>query len=167
MIRRLVLEHWRAYEHLDLQFEPGATFVVAPNGVGKSSIVEGARYALFGAAPPTKDGASRVVSTEPTSATVEVLLPSGEVLTVTRDYRTGTRAAVPEVLVDGEPQPGERLGALLAAEYGADPAFLARLGMLHSSTVFTEAKGLDLREHLSRVFGVDGLVAALEQTKTL
>ena len=39
--------------------------------------------------------------------------------------------------------------------------------MLHSSTVFTEAKGLDLREHLSRVFGVDGLVAALDQTKLL
>jgi DNA repair exonuclease SbcCD ATPase subunit len=39
--------------------------------------------------------------------------------------------------------------------------------MLHSSTVFTETKGLDLREHLCRVFGVDGLVAALDQTKLL
>ena len=56
---------------------------------------------------------------------------------------------------------------MLAAEFGAEPAFLARLAMLHSSTVFTEAKGLDLREHLSRVFGVDGLVAALEQTQSL
>ena len=69
--------------------------------------------------------------------------------------------------IDGESQPPETLDALLVDEYGADPAFLARLAMLHSSTVFVEARGLDLRDHLCRVFGVDGLVAALEQTKTL
>ena len=61
----------------------------------------------------------------------------------------------------------EGLAALLAEEYGAEPAFLARLAMLHSSTVFAETRGLDLREHLSQVFGVDGLVAALEQTRGL
>jgi DNA repair exonuclease SbcCD ATPase subunit len=33
--------------------------------------------------------------------------------------------------------------------------------------VFAETKGLDLRDHLCRVFGVDGLMAALDQTKTL
>ncbi len=63
-------------------------------------------------------------------------------------------------------EPGT-LDALLVEEYGADPAFLARLAMLHSSTVFAEAKGLDLRDHLCRVFGVDGLMAALDQTKVL
>jgi DNA repair exonuclease SbcCD ATPase subunit len=167
MIRRLTLQNWRAYEHLDLHFDPGATFVVAPNGVGKSSIVEGARYALFGSVPPNKHGASRIVPKGPTSATVEVVLPSGGVLTVTRAYPTGSRATTPNVRVDDEPHPAENLGGLLAAEFGAEPAFLARLAMLHSSTVFSEAKGLDLREHLSRVFGVDGIVAALEQTKAL
>jgi DNA repair exonuclease SbcCD ATPase subunit len=39
--------------------------------------------------------------------------------------------------------------------------------MLHSSSVFTETKGLDLRAHLSQVFGVDGLVAALDEAKAL
>ena len=84
------MQNWRAYEHLDLHFEPGATFVVAPNGVGKSSIVEGARYALFGSIPPSKEGASRIVPTGPTSAAVEVALPSGGILTVTRTYPTGS-----------------------------------------------------------------------------
>ena len=60
VIRRLTLRNWRAYEHLELDFEPGATFVVAPNGVGKSSIVEGARFALFGSVPPAKEGAARI-----------------------------------------------------------------------------------------------------------
>ena len=167
MIRRLTLMNWRAYDRLDLELEPGATFVVAPNGVGKSSIVEGARYALFGAVPPVKDGATRVSAGEGASAAVELELPSGRILEVTRAYPPSGRGSGPTVTVDGERLDPADLDGLLAEEYGADPAFLARLAMLHSSTVFTEAKGLDLRQHLSRVFGVDGLAAALEQTKAL
>ena len=168
MIRRLKLENWRAYEHLELDFQPGATFVVAPNGVGKSSIVEGARFALFGSVPPARDGAARLSRTAPTSASVDVELPSGRLLTVTRTYPSKARgAAVPAVLVDGEAREPGTLDALLVEEYGAEPSFLARLAMLHSSTVFAEAKGLDLRDHLCRVFGVDGLLAALDQTKVL
>ena len=168
MIRRLTLQNWRAYESLELDFRPGATFVVAPNGVGKSSIVEGARFALFGFVPPAREGAARVARTGTTSASVEVELPSGRLLSVTRPYPAKPRGqATPTVILDGEAQPLDALEALLAEEYGAEPAFLARLAMLHSSTVFAEAKGLDLRDHLCRVFGVDGLVAALDQTKTL
>jgi DNA repair exonuclease SbcCD ATPase subunit len=168
MIRRLTLLNWRAYDHLELEFQRGATFVVAPNGVGKSSIVEGARFALFGLVPPAKSGASRITRSAPTSASVEVELPSGRSLTLTRPYPATSRsAAQPDVLIDGVPTPGEGLDALLAEEYGAEPAFLARLAMLHSSSVFTETKGLDLRAHLSQVFGVDGLVAALDQAKDL
>jgi DNA repair exonuclease SbcCD ATPase subunit len=168
MIRRLALRNWRAYEHLELELAAGTTFVVAPNGVGKSSIVEGARFALFGFVPPAKEGASRLSSSGGTSASVEVELPSGRLLSVTRRYPTRPRSATtPIVHVDGEPSPADGLEPLLAEEYRAEPSFLARLAMLHSSTVFTETKGLDLREHLSRVFGVDGLVAALDQTKGL
>jgi hypothetical protein len=165
VIRRLTLQNWRAYEYLELDFLPGATFVVAPNGVRKSSIVEGARFALFGSVPPAREGAARVARTGTTSAAVEVHLPSGRLLTVSRPYPAKPRAATtPAVLLDGEPRPPETLEALLAEEYGAEPAFLARLAMLHSSTVFAEAKGLDLRDHLCRVFGVDGLMAALDPT---
>jgi len=168
VIRRLTLKNWRAYEHLELDFEPGATFVVAPNGVGKSSIVEGARFALFGSVPPTRDGAARIARTGNTTASVDVDLPSGRRLTVTRPYPSKPRAGTtPDVTLDGEAQPPQALETLLAEEYGAEPAFLARLAMLHSSTVFSEAKGLDLRDHLCRVFGVDGLAAALDQTRAL
>ena len=168
MIRRLALQNWRAYEHLELDFEPGATFVVAPNGVGKSSIVEGARFALFGFVPPAREGAARISRTGPTQAAVEVDLPSGRRLAVSRPYPAKPRAStVPAVAVDGEAVEPAALDALLVEEYGAEPAFLARLGMLHSSTVFSETKGLDLRDHLCRVFGVDGLMAALDQTRAL
>ena len=116
--------------------------------------------------PRTAPPGSR--KTGQTSASVEVELPSGRVLTVTRPYGSKQRAAATATVdVDGEAFRPDGLEALLVEEYGAEPTFLARLAMLHSNTVFTETRGLDLREHLSRVFGVDGLVAALDQTKVL
>ena len=48
MIRRLRLRSWRAYENLDLELGPGATFVVASNGIGKTSLIMGASWGLFG-----------------------------------------------------------------------------------------------------------------------
>jgi len=41
MISHLSLRHWRSYDTLDLDFGSGTTFVVAPNGVGKTSLVLG------------------------------------------------------------------------------------------------------------------------------
>ena len=46
MITRIALENWRAYRNLDLDIDPGTTFLVAPNGVGKSSLLEAVRWAL-------------------------------------------------------------------------------------------------------------------------
>ena len=48
MIRRLQLRNWRAYENVDLELGPGATFVVASNGIGKTSLIMGAAWGLFG-----------------------------------------------------------------------------------------------------------------------
>ena len=39
MIQRLELQNWRAYDRLDLELGPGATFVVASNGIGKTSLI--------------------------------------------------------------------------------------------------------------------------------
>ena len=59
MIRRLTLTNWRAYDRLDLTFEEGVTFLVAANGVGKSSIVMAAAWGLLGEASNV-DAASSV-----------------------------------------------------------------------------------------------------------
>ena len=48
MIHQLRLRNWRSYEGLDLRLEPGTTFIVAPNGVGKTSLVYGLAYGVFG-----------------------------------------------------------------------------------------------------------------------
>src|SRR3954466_2831556 len=81
MIRRLRLENWRNYEKADLPLTGGTTFVVASNGVGKTSFVEAARWALFGS--PLSTSPARAGS-ERTTATIEVVLPDGTILTATR-----------------------------------------------------------------------------------
>src|SRR3954451_21067355 len=73
MIRRLTLINWRNYEDVTIRFGAGTTFVVAPNGVGKTSLVEAARWALFGVAGPSENGAVRAGS-DTAQAVVELVL---------------------------------------------------------------------------------------------
>src|SRR6184192_306714 len=48
MIERLELRRWRAFDHVAIDLNPGTTFLVAPNGVGKTSLLLGLTWALFG-----------------------------------------------------------------------------------------------------------------------
>lgn len=161
MIQRLRLTNWRAYENLDLALKPGTIFVVAPNGIGKTSLVEAAAWALFGDHAPTANrpvraGADRAV------ASVEVELPDGRILSVERTHplKAPRKAPEPVVLVDGAPVPTGSLDALLRDAFGADPAFLARVTMPrpHTQSASLDAQGL--RDHLCRLFGVENLIAA-------
>ncbi|HWH30983.1 MAG TPA: AAA family ATPase, partial [Mycobacteriales bacterium] len=158
MIRRVALTNWRAYDQLDLQIGPGTTFVVAPNGVGKSSLVEAASWALFGESAGSPHGAVRL-GTDQAAALAEVELPDGRALTVRR--RLGARPtrtpSVPEASVDGRPVPAGALDDLLRDAFQADPVFLARLAMLRWLDDPKQPPVPDLRTHLCRYFGVDGL----------
>src|SRR5687768_316314 len=84
MIRRLQLRNWRAYENLDLELGPGATFVVASNGIGKTSLIMGAGWGLFGDAAQVN--AVGEIRGDADSATVgiEIRLPSGIDAGITR-----------------------------------------------------------------------------------
>ena len=50
MIRQLRVEGWRAFDRLSLELEPGVTFVVAENGIGKTSLIEAVSWGLYGSA---------------------------------------------------------------------------------------------------------------------
>jgi DNA repair exonuclease SbcCD ATPase subunit len=161
VIRRLRLTNWRAYEELDLELGPGTTFVVAPNGIGKTSLVEAAAWALFGdhappANRPVRAGADRAV------ASVQVELPDQRILSVERAHPATAPRKAPEpvVHVDGTLMPATSLDGLLRDAYGADPAFLARVAMPRPHTQPAALDGNGLRDHLCRLFGVENLIAA-------
>jgi DNA repair exonuclease SbcCD ATPase subunit len=163
VIRRLTLRNWRNYEDLDLRLRPGTTFIVAPNGVGKTSIIEAASWAVFGSSRPSlrpenavRAGASSAV------ATIELVLPDERLLSITRvlPKKPGAPAPDPVVLLDDEQVTAPAAQELAHRLYGADMTFIARLAMPRWPLEAGKLPELQLHDHLCRLFGVDRLLTA-------
>lgn len=167
MIESVELHNWRCYEHLLLQLEPGVTFIVAPNGVGKSSIIEGARFALYGV-EPSRGGHRKADATGETRATVDIKLEGDSTLRVTRAL-TQRRNAQPITTaeLDGTRLDSTELTTLLRSRFRAPIDVLDRLSMIHGSDIVGSAQTLDLRAHLSDFLGVSGLDRALADASEL
>ena len=167
MIRHLDITNWRSYRRLALSLDPGATFIVAPNGIGKTSIVEAARFAIFGRVP-TRTRFRSLGATEPTQVKATVDLGDGALLTITRTVTT-RRNAVPTVTaaVDGAPLDPEALDRLLSERFGAPVDFLDRLAMVQGSDIISSGDTLDLRAHLGELLGISGIDRTLDDTRQL
>lgn len=166
MIRRLQLRNWRAYENLDLELGPGATFVVASNGIGKTSLIMGAGWGLFGDAAQVN--ATDEIRGDADSATVaiELRLPSGVDAAITRSIDRKGKIALEAKLPDRTIASQGELDELLIAEFGADPHVLAQLTvMIHGGAVETFQGEFDLQDHLAAVFGVTPLFEAARNAK--
>jgi len=169
MIEQLRLTNWRNYEGVEIELNAGTTFVVASNGVGKTSLVEAARYALFGVAPP--DGLVVRAGHAQSTVTIKVRLPSGRVLVITRDLkrslRRGENQPPPLVRVDGAAMPHSDFDTLLTDEYGGTRQALARLTMPAEVPELDRPSRLGLSEHLGQYFGINGLQAAATDLRLL
>jgi DNA repair exonuclease SbcCD ATPase subunit len=166
MIRRLTLRNWRNYEDVTVSFGPGTTFVVASNGVGKTSLVEAARWALFGTIAPGNT-AIRVGATS-ALAIVELELPDQRVLTIERTLAAKPHSAglLPVVRLDEAHIAHEDLIQHLISAYGTEPSFLAGLTMPTIDRDHDRPSELGLEEHLGSFYGIDGLRSAVDQLKT-
>lgn len=168
MIRRLQLRNWRAYDNLDLELGPGATFAVASNGIGKTSLIMGAGWGLFGDA--TQVNASNEIRGDADSATVaiELRLPSGVDAAITRAIDRKGKVALEAKLPDRTITSQGELDELLIAEFGADPHVLAQLTiMIHGGAVETFQGEFDLQDHLAAMFGVAPLFEAARNAKAV
>ncbi|HID08681.1 TPA: SMC family ATPase, partial [Candidatus Micrarchaeota archaeon] len=94
MIRRVVLHNWKSHYRTTVEFEEGTNVIVGINGAGKSSVLEGIYFALFG--PPEKKGFyERVLREGEKEGYVEVTFShGGKTYTVKRWFdRRGQRDA--------------------------------------------------------------------------
>jgi DNA repair exonuclease SbcCD ATPase subunit len=163
MIRRLTLRNWRNYEDLDLRLGPGTTFIVAPNGVGKTSLIEAASWATFGVSRISQRPANAVrAGAGGAVATIELELPDRRVMTLIRSLpkKTGVIVPDPVVYLDDEEVSPARAADEAQQAYGADLTFLSRLTMPRRPLEHRDLSEIGLHDHLSRLFGVDKLLTA-------
>jgi DNA repair exonuclease SbcCD ATPase subunit len=162
MIRNIHLINWRAYRELDLSLTRPVTFFVAPNGVGKTSLVEAVRWGLLGT-PDVRDR-GRAVRGGQESATVrlELSLPGYDEMRVTRSLKRNG-AATFEALADGAAIDETRYRMILREAWSADPVLLDAL--IFEPTVTGKSTGFPIRDHLADVFGIQPLLTGADQLK--
>ncbi|CAN5631771.1 hypothetical protein BH20ACT23_BH20ACT23_01800 [soil metagenome] len=161
MIQRLQLQNWRAYDNLDLEFGPGATYVVASNGIGKTSLIMGAAWGLLGDASDVNAAEQIRGDAEGAIVALVVRLPSGESLSITRSVDRRGRVELTAEIGERSITTQSELDELLATESGADVRVLGQLTfMIHGGSLETTHGEFQLRDHLAGVFGVTPLFEA-------
>lgn len=160
MIRHIGVRHWRAYEDLDLRLTHPVTFFVAPNGVGKSSLVEAVRWCLLGL--PDGRAAVRAIRSGHESASVQLAfdLPGHPDVRVSRSLRRNGAASF-SATVDGDALDERGYLRLLAKAWSADRTVLD--AVVFGPTPAGKATGFPVRDHLAQVFGVQTLLTAAAQ----
>jgi DNA repair exonuclease SbcCD ATPase subunit len=167
VIRRLHLRGWRSFEEQSLDIGPGVTFVLAENGVGKTSLIEAAAWGVYGPLSGVDALAARRIGAEETSIEVEVELPDGRVLSIRRVVLAGGGTDV-EATLGVDPVDAAKLDTVLAEAFGASSDFLARTTAVPSNAVDDETvSAFALHEHLCRVLGVDDLIRLADQLEQI
>ena len=166
MIHRLRLRNWRSYESLDLRLDPGTTFVVAPNGVGKTSLVYGLAWAVFGQHSGVDPKACIRAGADSAEVQVEFDLPNGRRLSI---IRTAKRRGVPTATYEMD---GARLAessALTEMEQalGVELPVAGRLSMMLGGGHIAASGTLNLESHLHHAFGVAHLLRAAETAQSV
>ncbi len=169
MIDRLELTAWKAFDDLTLGLERGTTFIVARNGVGKTSIMQGAAFALFGEQglgfPP--EHAVRRTSRDVARVAVTLTLPSGAELSIARtapaELGRGRRPTF-EANVGTRELSESDLRSLVGDELRVDPATLHRLAFVPEGAVTREAEEpFNPVGHINRMFSADRLSLGAER----
>ena len=166
MIHRIRLRNWRSYDYLDLPLEPGTTFVVAPNGVGKTSLVYGLAWAVFGQHSNVDPKTCIRAGAESTEVQVEFDLPDGRRLRISRiARRRGAPTATYELNGARVPE-GSALSEMEQA-LGIELPVAGRLSMMLGGGHTAASDALDLESHLHHAFGVAHLLSAAETAQSV
>jgi DNA repair exonuclease SbcCD ATPase subunit len=176
MITRVLLRNWRGYEKLALDVGPGLTFVIADNGVGKTSLVNGVAWAIFGDASGIDGDAAIRAGTDRTVAEVELAV-GDTTFTVTRTLErrgpsgqggpgsgrsNGRGRQSLTVAMNGSPTDSVDLPRRLSEVATLPPdvlpqlMFVPEMRLTHEGELFA-----DVQDHLAALLGIDDLRRAV------
>jgi len=159
VIKYLELRNWRAFEKVSLHLEPGTTFVVAENGIGKTSLLRGAAWALF--APSHIDPRVELRTNEggnQTAGIVVVDTPHGE-LSVERSFAANSRPqSVLRAALGGHAIETDEVPTTVARLFGIDPPVACQLAFVHQHALLTDNELFaGVGQYLRKLTGVDQL----------
>ena len=166
MIHRFRLRNWRSYEDLDLQLKPGTTFVVAPNGVGKTSLVYGLAWAVFGQHSSIDPKDCIRAGAGGAEVNVDFDLPDGHRLSISRTVR---RRGAPTARYEMDGARVTESSAITAMEhgFGIELPVAGRLSMMLGGGHIATNDTLNLAGHLHQAFGVADLLNAAETAESV
>ena len=162
MIKYLELRNWRAFSKLILHLGGGTTFLVAENGIGKTSVLRGAAWTLF--APSHIDPRAEVRLNEGgKEATGVVVFSTAEGdLEIERTCRPGGRpSSTLQAQLAGVQVSPEDLPALLARLTGVHHEIACQLGFVHQHALRTDQELFtNVGQFLRHLTGVDDMQAS-------
>ena len=166
MINRLRLHNWRSYEDLELELDPGTSFVVAPNGVGKTSLVLGLAWGVFGQHSAVEPRTCIRAGAESADVQVEFDLPEGRHFKISR---TAKRRGAPTAAYEMN---GARLtesSAITEMEQALkiELPVAGRLSMMLGGGHIATNDTLNLESHLHHAFGVAHLLSAAKTAQSV
>jgi DNA repair exonuclease SbcCD ATPase subunit len=160
MITHVSLENWKTYRTFELKLERGTTFLVAANGVGKTSFIDAVQWALDRSAAPSRAVMRRRAKT--TSVIVE-LIAGDATIRVKRSLTLG-RAKTPaekiETWIDNRVVGPDEAFQHLADTWKVDNRFSSRAAFLTDRFLDKDAEP-DLRSHLTRLYDLDRVQNAI------
>ena len=166
MIHQLRLRNWRSYEDLDLRLNPGTTFVVAPNGVGKTSLVYGLAWGVFGQHSSVDPRTCIRAGAESAEVQVEFELPGGRQFSVNRTVkRRGAPTATYQM--NGARLSESSALAEMEQSLGTELPVAGRLSMMLGGGHIAASTTLSLESHLHHAFGVAHLLRVAETAKSV
>jgi len=159
VIRRLRMQEWRAFTDVEVDLDYPVVFFVAPNGVGKTSLYEAARCALFGF--PTGRNAGQLVRVGAKRASLSVnLVLNGSDIRVTRTLTPGGRTTF-DAELEGQSLDESAFESLMTSSWTADRALIDRL-VFGDSSPGSGSAPLPVRAHLADLLGVTPLLEAAD-----
>ncbi len=160
MITYVSLENWKSYRNFELKLDQGTTFLVAANGVGKTSFIDAVQWALDRGAAPSRAMMRR--RSRMTSVVVEVF--AGDATIKVKRSLTLGRAKTPadkvDAWIDNEVVEPDEAFQLLADTWKVDNRFSSRVAFLTDRFLDKDAEP-DLRSHLTRLHALDRVQDAI------
>lgn len=179
-IKKIILENIRSYEYQEINFNEGSTLLSGDIGSGKTSILLGIEFALFGLQPGQKGNALLKNGKEKGAITLDFEIDGTEV-TVERILKKGSKSVSQDycaITINGEKKEVAvtELKTKILELLNYPPEFSRKQNILYKFTVYTpqeEMKEIILQDAKTRtdtlryIFGIDKYKRILENTSLL